>query len=185
MSAWFDQLNTPDVWRSIFAAVVTALIGVLFRYLRPAARIRWGLSHGFAFTLTPPNAKPQTLYTQTIFVQNIGRAAASDVEVHLNFKPEHFQLWPSHSFAVETTPDNHFLIRLKNLGRNREWFTIEMVSGSALPAILRVRTADGEAPQVPMAPTQQFPRWFRNIFLALIVLGVFTAVRWALLLALH
>lgn len=119
-----------------------------------------------------------TINTRTIFIQNVGRAPAEDIEVHLTGKPEHFQIWPTFNYTCDTNPESHYVVKVGSLGR-REYFTIEMLSSNdnVLPIVTRVRTRQAEAKSVPMAPMQVFPKWLGQFFVATAMISAFFIIQ--------
>jgi hypothetical protein len=171
-------VSNPAFYDRVIAFVVTGILAIIGRKFTPKAKVVWGTSHGFSFTVPKNNNNngPYTFHTGTVFIQNVGRDTATDIEVHFNFRPEHFQIWPAFSWKEETNPEGHYAVVIKNLGK-REFVTIEMISGIALPLLLRVRTAKGECRQVQMAPQQVFSRGVRWILIGLLLLGIFALVQ--------
>ena len=143
--------------------------------LRPKAKLIWGTSHGFIFTVPNANAgqPPFTVSSQTLSVQNVGRAPAKNVEIHLAYKPEHFQIWPAFKYEAAFNLEGHFMISIPTLGP-REWASAEMLqTRGQLPIPLRVRSEQGEWKQVTIGPSRIMPRWFQALVWAFILLGVF------------
>jgi hypothetical protein len=177
-----DPYLSLPLQSTIISAVITGILGLIFRSFVPRSRVIWGVSHGFVFYVVRED-KTSHFHTRTVFVQNVGRAPAESVEVHLNFKPEHFQIWPTFTYETALNPENRFTVSVKSLGK-REFFSIELLAGGPLPDVLRVRSAIGEAKQVPMAPFQILPSWLRHFLQVLILLGVFAIIQ-NLFLLLH
>jgi len=169
-------VTSPEV----ISVLLTAALGVIAHLLRPQAKFVWGTSHGFVFTVPAPanvqGAHQNLYYTGTVFLQNLGRGTAEDVEVVLNFRPQHFQVWPSLDYETTENPEHHFIIKIHNLGR-REWTTIELLSLNAqTPETLRVRNPLGDAKRVNIAPMQVFSSLVRNSALLLMALGILSIV---------
>ncbi|MEQ9527251.1 MAG: hypothetical protein RIF42_02480, partial [Parvibaculaceae bacterium] len=137
---------------AILAIVVTVTGAVIVRWLQPKARIIWSPFHQFAFRVrsNDPEGGEFLVHTQSIFVQNIGRGAADDVEIYFNFKPQNFEIWPILKYEAETNDDGRFIIRIRNMAP-RETFTVEILSTAEPPAIFRVRTRNAVAGQIMMA----------------------------------
>jgi hypothetical protein len=170
-----DPYLSPALQSTLFSAALTTVLSLIGRLLLPRSRIVWGVSHGFVFNLQGA-AGPAQIHTRTVFVQNVGRAPAQSIEVHFNYKPEHFQVWPTFNYETATNPENRFTVTINNLSK-REYFSIELVSGHMLPDVLRVRSPAGDAKNVPMAPVQIFAQWIRRVALLLALLGVFAIIQ--------
>jgi hypothetical protein len=180
---WLGQtLQSPQ----IIAVILTALMAVIRHWLKPKALVIWGTSHGFTFIIpkeASPASGPFPVHTGTVFVQNVGKGVAEDIEVVFNYRPQHFQLWPSLNYDVAENPEHRFTIRIKNLGP-REYTTVEMLSANVeLPTTLRVRTPCGEAKSVMYAPMRLYSRWFNISMFVLAVLGVCALMYFGVLIA--
>jgi hypothetical protein len=167
-----EILRSPE----IISVALTAVIGAISTYLASSSRIVWGISHGFTFLV--PNQQqgktsaPTPINTGSVFVQNLGRKTAENIEVILAYRPQHFEVWPVLNYEVAETPDRHFIVKIKNLG-HREYATIELFSANnELPLTLRVRSPLGEAKKVNFAPMRVMPRWFNRSLILLVLLGL-------------
>ena len=178
MPSLTQLLQSDSVQTHAVAAAVTFVLTAIGRLVRPKAKVVWGLSHAFVFGVPQSGGGLLTINSRTIFVQNVGRAPAEDIEVHLAGKPEHFQVWPTFAYTCEQNPERHFVLKIASLGR-REYFTIEMLSSgnNVLPMVTRVRTPHGESKSVPMAPMQVFPRWVGKFFIGTAMLSAFFIVQ--------
>jgi hypothetical protein len=170
-----DAYLSEPLQRSVIPAVLTIGITLVGRALSPRSRVKWGVSHGFAFAVQQTTGT-FSYNTLTVFVQNVGRAVAESVEVHFSYKPEHFQIWPTFNYETATNPENRFTVIVDNLAR-REYFTLELLSARPLPQVLRVRSSTGEGKQVQIAPSEIFPRWVRRVLFGLIWLGIFAVMQ--------
>jgi hypothetical protein len=112
--------------------------------------------------------------TREIWVQNVGRALAEDIEVVFATKPAHFNIWWQRSYLTHTNPDGSYLIKVENLNR-REWFTISMLQTVVVPPLVtNVRWAGGVSEQRPMQPSEVLPRWKQIALQAVLLFGVFS-----------
>ena len=174
-----DAYLSEPLQRAVIPALLTIVITLMGRALSPS-RIKWGVSHGFVFSVQlPPDEDGKTrsasYHTLTVYVQNVGRAPAEAIEVHFNYKPEHMQIWPTLNYETATNPENRFTVLVNNLGRG-EHFTLELLSAFALPGVLRVRSKTGEE-KVGIAPSEVFPSWVKRLLVLLIWLGVFAIIQ--------
>lgn len=170
LSSFLDQ---PEVQANLLAFVLTAASGLLIRAFAPRAKVLWGLSHQFAFSIPQREGPNTAIYSRTVFITNTGLAPADDVEVHFVFRPEHYQIWPTYDYTEHLTPDQHCIIKLKSMGRS-ERASIELLqSVIPPPSVIRVRTRAGECREVPLAPMRVFGWRVSAFFLLLVVLGIF------------
>ncbi|MDB5734393.1 MAG: hypothetical protein JWN16_1030 [Alphaproteobacteria bacterium] len=168
-------LASNEIVAVIVAAILSGAGTMLMRLFVGRGKIGWGISHQYVFTLqnTPPS--PSLLvYTRQIWVQNIGRSVAEEIEIVFGFKPGHFEIWPQRQFNEIVTPSNSFILKFDNLNP-REHFTIMiMQTASDPPMVTNVRWKGGVGRQVVMGPQQLFPRWFTTVLRVLIWFGLFS-----------
>ena len=185
MSNWLYQMcQSPQ----IVAVFLTAAIAAVVRWLQPQAKVVWGASHGFVFNITqqgnPPGPISQ-VYTGTAFVQNVGKGTAENIEIVLNYRPQHFQVWPALNYTTALNAENHFIINIANLGP-KEFTTIEMLSANIdNPATLRVRTTHGDAKHVNIAPTRIQPKSLLFGFGVLLLMGLFCILYFSIMIFRH
>lgn len=177
-----ELLAGSDFQSGLLSSLVILGLGVLGRFFTAKSKLAWGHNHQFWF-LIPPGAEapadtPKTnLVTRTVHVMNEGRAAAEGVEVHLMHEPTHFQLWPNFDFETVTLPTGAFLVRIPNVGPH-ESFSLEILQiGMAAPDVTRVRSKAGEAPYRAFTMSRLYSRPVLVGVWALIILGLFTALR--------
>jgi hypothetical protein len=118
MTPWLLQtIKSPE----FVSVVLTLAVGAIGAYLSPTARVVWGISHGFTFLVPTQGNQPSgpiRVNTGSVFVQNLGRKTAENIEVILNFQPQHFEVWPVLNYETARTPDGHFIVKINNLERN-------------------------------------------------------------------
>ncbi len=199
------ELSEPTFWLTsqlgpfLVSLFVTVVGGLILRGLQPSAKIMWSKPHEYSHLIRvkphteqlsegtsnefdgtkaeAAQASPTTtlIRTGSVFVQNVGRMPANGVEVIYNWEPENFELWPVIPYQTEMLPDRRLVVRVPNLGP-KEWFRIESISGRELPAVVRVRSCEGEASPVPMAPQRIYPQWFNISAFILMLVGVFSII---------
>ena len=133
--SWIRRIPYPQSfqWRS------RLLPHLILRLLQPRSKIIWSEPHTFTYLL--PRAKELggtfNVFTKAIYLQNVGKQSASDVQVICNYEPQYYNLWPPLPHETETMDDKRFVIRANSLGP-KEWFQIEILSEELLPNVLRV-----------------------------------------------
>lgn len=176
-----EIFGSPEMQNRIVAVLLTGLLTLIGRWLKPTPKLGWGISHGFAFNTKDGEGRPVMIRTGTVFVQNIGRAPSENIEVHLNYPPQEFAIWPNLDYTTSTNREGRMIIHVKNLGR-REHFQLELIGAGDLnlPDTLRVRSKDGEAKNVTLAPTEVLPVWKVRLIQLVLLLGVFAIIQNAL-----
>jgi len=165
--------NSNEILAVFIAAILSALGWIGVRTYTGRSKIAWAFSHQHAFNLQ--NLTPPVLaYTNEIWVQNVGRVVAEEVEIILGAKPQHYDVWPQRHFSELFNPDGSLVIKLDHLN-SREHVTISMFQTATQPPMLtNVRWKGGVGKRVPMGPRQIFPRWFSLFLQCLILLGFFS-----------
>lgn len=196
--------QSDEVLAAIISVMLTALLVVVGRFLTPKGKVAWSVSHQSTFFWRPQptpaqpaapaqptapaqpaahvpaqNARVVLVYTRDIWIQNVGRAVVTDVEVVLNYDPQHFEIWPQRNFATTTNPRGNYIIKLDSLNPG-EWMVVSLLNVDAeIPIVTNVRWEGGQAKERPMAPQQVLPKWARALVAALLLVGVFSLIYFA------
>jgi hypothetical protein len=169
MSFIYDHADIPR----LTSITLTVIISICAYYIRPRARVQWGISHGFRYTISKFVDNPYTIDSRAIYLKNWGRASAEDVEICLSAEPLNYHVWPVFNFSKSFNPEGQFVITIPTMGP-REAATIEMLQTSAsIPSVLRVRTKSGQCKQVGLEIQAQTPRWIFITLLTLVVFGLY------------
>ncbi len=93
----------------------------------------------------PPAKRTLVIRTSSLFVQNLGRDASTEIEIVFNWKPLHFNLWPQRLFEQQINPDNRFIVKLPNLAP-KEFVGLDLLTvNSEMPLLIQVRSLQGIA----------------------------------------
>ena len=164
------------------AAIILPLILSFIKYASsPKSRVIYSKSHGFCYNVKD-NEGGMLIYTETYFLQNIGRKSPTTIEITLNYEPQNFAIWPARDYSSRKNPEGNMIISLPGLNPG-EYFTLNMLQAhNQLPRVKNVRTNEGITKEVPMAPMRVWPKSFLLSILALMLIGAMSALYAALLL---
>lgn len=168
------------------ALIIAAVIGIFARIFTPKGKLVWGVSHQHHYRM-PRLGESGTfpVVTQQIWFQNLGRLSIENVEIVLNWKPQHFEIWDPRSYEQALTPDGRFVIKIPSLNRT-EAFTVSMIDTiNDLPAVINVRWNGGLGRMVRMGPQRVFPLWFNYLILALLFISLVSIIFFSLQLAIR
>lgn len=179
-------LTLPIVTDWVAPLVLAILIAIIQRRLHPKAKVIWSDLHQFAF-LVPRTPAPQDpnqatdflVYTKTVLIQNLGKAAAEKVEIYLPFRPDNFQIFPTVIYSEHRNADRFFVITIDRLVKG-ELVMLEMLQvGNELPDVARVRTGDHVGLEREMQWQRVFSKPIQTFILVIMFLGFFVLCRWA------
>ena len=200
----YDLWQIPSIKAAVVTIILGAILDVVRRLIVPRGRVAWGISHDEYFILPPqqpstqqpqqtdPNQPEQptlpmplpppprlNVLIRQIFIQNVGRAVAEDVEITINFLPQHWHAFPPILQTVPSGQDRFFRLQTKMLNK-REHFIISMFQAGTgnvvLPDVLAVRWKGGVAKQVPIVPRQKLPTWVERSLAAIFWFGVLSVM---------
>ena len=158
--------------QAILLAIVTGLAG---RWFTAKGRLVWAVSHQHWYRM--PRLDDDGTFpviTQQIWFQNVGRAAIDAVEIVLNLKPQHYEIWSPRHYETTSLPDGRFVLLIPALA-GQEYFTISMIDTiKELPAVINVRSKTGVARQLPMAPQRLWPRSIQTALFGFAFIGGIT-----------
>lgn len=166
-------LASNEVLAVVVAALLSLLGWIAIRIYTGSAKVAWAFSHQHAYNLQSNNP-PVVAYTKELWVQNVGRVLAEEVEVILPAKPPHIDVWPQRHFAELVSPDGSFTLRFDNLNSHEHVAITLFQTGLAIPDIASVRWRGEVGKRVPMGPQQVWPRWYLSILRAFLLFGFFS-----------
>ncbi len=167
------------------ALIIAAIIGLFARIFTPKGKLVWGVSHQHHYRM-PKFGESGTfpVVTQQIWFQNLGRLSIEDIEIVLNWKPQHFEIWDPRNWEQAQTPDGRFVIKIPSLNKT-EFFTISMIDTiNDLPGVINVRWKGGLGKIVKMGPQRVFPIWFNYFVLLLLFISLVSIMFFILQIAL-
>lgn len=168
----------------IAAALITVVGAGLLKILQPKAKVLWSVNHEFCHGLQQ-QTQILLLYSKNIFLKNVGKGTADNIEIFFAFKPEHFQIWPPINYSSQIVEGNHFLVRIPHLGKH-EHINIELLqTGRETPFVTKLRTIDGECEKINTAPQRIFSTPVYCLILLIMLFGCYQAAKWLWLLAQH
>lgn len=151
---------------------------------RPRVKLVWASPHSWTFLLQAPPTPAQgvtanqatvlptfNVYTASIYIGNLGRVAATEIELTFNWQPANYNIWPARPYETHTSADNRFTLKFANLAP-REQFQIEFLENKKLPVLIGVRSKECVGKQIQMRAFKVFPRWVYAVFWGLVILGI-------------
>lgn len=100
-------------------------------------------------------------------------SASGPVEVHLTFRPEHYQVWPTFAYSERTNPENQFILSFEGFGRSENARIEILQTGIEPPNVIRVRTPEKECKFVVLNPMRTFPQWFYILTMIIVLVGLY------------
>lgn len=169
---------TSSFGQALALALVTALIG---RAITARSKLVWAVSHRHWYQMPRLDDEGSfPVITQQVWFQNVGRLPAEDIEIVLNWKPQHFEVWPPRDYQTAILPDGRFALKVPYLAGN-EIMTVSMIDTiREMPNIINVRTKAGLGKVVAMGPQRIWPLWAQYTMGALLLLGVTTLLYFVL-----
>ena len=169
----------------LLTGIVTFTVGVLLMRFQAKSNVVFWSPHSYRWLLGADKNNLE-LQTDTITIQNIGRAAARNVEIVFGRKPDHFQIQPSVVHQTELLDNGHFAIKIPSLGP-KELVTLGIFSYENIPEPQSLRSDDGPAQVVPILLQRAAPKFLiwtlivlSLIGLGTIAFGLFELGKWAL-----
>lgn len=164
------------------ALLITLASALVARFLTPRGRLVWSTSHQHHYNIRNVEGGHFPVRTQQLWFQNVGRAAIEDVEIILNYEPQHFEVWNPRAYTKSKMDDGRLVLTFPYLAA-REYFTVSMLDTIGdLPSLLSARSKSGLGKLINMGPQQVFPRWLSLVLWAFIFFG-FSSLVWFLVSA--
>lgn len=169
---------SSGIGQALTIAAITAIVG---RTLTARGRLAWAVSHQHHYRM--PRFGGDGFFpvrTQQIWFENTGRAPVEGIEIVLNWKPQHYEIWAPRKYGEAEIPDGRFALMVDSLSGG-ERFTLSMIDTiNDLPGIMNIRTTSGAVKNLTMAPQRVWPNRILWPVGALILIGTTTVVYAAL-----
>lgn len=165
----------------IFTGLISLVVGLLLQRLQPQVKLRYWMPHTFFFDLQQENV---VLQTDSLSVQNLGRKAATNVEIIHKTRPDFFKFAPSIHFEEAHTPDGEHVIRIPSLGPKEHVF-LQLLSYKTAPKLMNVRSSEGPATWMQIQVQPWVPPWAQKVATGFILLGVALTLYWVIRVAWH
>ncbi|MDP2355214.1 MAG: hypothetical protein Q8M31_04035 [Beijerinckiaceae bacterium] len=178
LTALFARLQTSDeVLAAVVSLILTGAGFLILRLLAGRPIILWGDTSESHFLLPQNQASsPLSVHTRTIWFQNTGRAPADEVEVSLNYAPQHVEVFPHVPFERLHREDGRIILRFTRMNP-KEYLMFNLFSAlGPIPQITNVRFIGGNGKKVTYQPQRIFSRRVQVAVGVLILLGFATAV---------
>src|SRR5579884_1568275 len=168
-----DRATSSDEVLAVIVAAIFSSIGwIAIRIYSGKPKVAWAFSHQHAFFLKSLNP-PLLAYTKEIWVQNVGRVVANNVELILPARPPHFDIWPQVRFSESENPDGSFVVKFDHLNP-KEYITLSIFqTGSESLSVANVRWHGGVGKRRPWAHSRYFQDGGMLLFKVSFFLDVF------------
>lgn len=131
-------------------------------------------SNQWAFNIDNPDGSNSLVTTRHVQFQNDGRAAIKNIEIVLNYAPQHVEFWEPREFKVDFLANKRPVIKIANLN-GKEHFIMGMIHFSGpMPDVISVKWEGGKGKPVPVYSQRLYPLWVRAIVVVLQLLGLFS-----------
>ncbi len=165
LTEFFSNTYVQTLLLSFMSAIIAAIFAT-----RP--RVIWSKTHQSSFRLkTNEGEKPLYIYTSEIWIKNSGRAQAKHLEVVLNFKPQHYQVWSPRKCREELLADDRLSLTFETLGPQDEFEIAMLDSFGETPNVIEVRHEAGLARETEMQTTAKPGTFFLLIIVTLFLAG--------------
>ncbi|WP_460231879.1 hypothetical protein [Agrobacterium radiobacter] len=157
-----------------FQAIVIAILTIwLTQVVAARGKLMWSVRHAHWYRLPSANQDGTELniVTQELWFNNAGRAAVEDIEIVLNWTPQHYELWTPREFSQNVLPDGRLIIKVPFLSA-RDWFSISILDVTRLPEIVNVRSKNSKTRLIAMEPTRKFPDYVLWMFAVVLIMGL-------------
>ncbi|WP_338722368.1 hypothetical protein [Devosia sp. XK-2] len=173
-SVWTFITSSNGLLQAIIIAAISAIIA---RLVTPKGRLVWSTSHQHYYSMRNLEGGSFPVRTQQLWFQNVGRAPIEDVELVLNWEPQHFEVWNPRGYSKSKLDDGRLVLTFPYLSAN-EHFTLSMLDTIGdLPIVLSARSKSGLGKEVIMAPMRVMPKWMLFAMLGLMLFG-FGSLMW-------
>ena len=165
-----------DFWVVLFTALTSFAAAYLTYWLAGKPRLVAYSPSSTGFVLEPTTEGSQQVYVRAgqVIVQNAGRLSANNIQLvaEVGIKPWGYNLIPNVDHSIREEQRGEWIVEIPFLGPG-ETVTLQTLNG---PNISTIRAREGAAKIVDVHCQRVLPSWFNFASLALVLLGIATAI---------
>ena len=168
--AWGRVGSAQDFLLAIVLSIATAWVLSLFR---PRVKLHWGsTSLSFHKFKLEEDGEPIVVSTEKIFLQNVGRKPASEIELVLTDIPSSYTLWSPREHESKPLKNGGFSIVIPSLAP-RELLIVDIIDVDRRnPKLIAVNCPDVLAENIEFKPQRVQNKWVIALVLYLMTAGL-------------
>lgn len=189
---WDFMVEKPELLAAILTVILTAIWQLFTVVITPRAKVIWGVTSDTIFgvpyypspteEIPQPQMRKNYFYTRNVWIWNNGSAAAEDLQVSFNWKPEHIDWFPY--FKIEEThlTNGRYMISLAQLNPKTGMNIAMLSANNELPDITGMWHNGRNAKRIQFLNQRRFPTWVNVVVALIMLLGIAAAVYLMILL---
>ena len=160
----------------LVAFALTLLGSALIYFLRPGVRIIWGLASNNFHKVPVGEGKFVSVYGEKIYVQNVGRKPAVNVDVLLECEPTALIIYPPRHFEQKKIEGGQLLITIPYITK-RELIIIDTIHVDSRTAkILSVGCPEATGKLVNFWIQRRLSKFVLVMVFGILIVGIFYAL---------
>lgn len=172
MNVW-SFLSDKDTLSKILPVFLTFALGLIATLFSAKPKIKWSIQHNNVQVVNE-GEQSTTIFTREIFLKNVGRTVAEEIEFALNYRPLHLSIYPHVPYQIITNPEGRVIVTFDKLNPNEFVFINLLNTRHELPNVTGVRFKGGVGRQIEMVPQVVYPKWVAVFVLIIMFIGVVT-----------
>ena len=170
LEAWNSLAAFYEFFSALILSLATAAIIALFR---PKVKLTWGsTSLSFHTFKVHEDGEPISVSTEKLYVQNVGKRSAHNIELILTAKPTSYTLWQPREHSAKMIDNGRFAISVPSLAP-KELLIIDLIDIDLLqPKLMAVNCPDVIADEVEFLAQRKFGWMFNSIIIYLMFAGL-------------
>lgn len=165
------QLIWNEFSSEIASGVITLLIAFIINLVRPKVSLIWGQANHSWHSIPVEEGDIQVI-SEKNFLQNMGKAPATDVEVIYQSKPTKLLIFPTRDYEASNNPDGAYVVKIPYISP-QELITLDGIFiNESLGHILNVKCKERFGKKVNFWVIRRLPKWAHWIVGALLIFGV-------------
>ncbi len=163
-----------EIWQGYSSEIVSAflavMVAILLNFLRPKVSLIWGQAN-HSWHPIPIEENTAHVIAEKNFVQNLGRAPASSVEIIYQSAPTKLLIFPSRDYKTSTNPDGLYVVTLPYVAPKELIVLDGIFINKQLGNILSVKCKEKAGKKVNFWVLRKFPTWFYIVIWICLLFG--------------
>jgi len=173
----WTRLVGSDTLITFGLTILISLFAYIFtNWLRPKVKLRYGNLVDLVLLPKNEDGTPGALRVRRTIIANFGTKAADDIEITLNWVPEHLEQYPHLATSDEVKADGRLIIRAPRLNAGESFWLSMTARHGEIPPIIYIRGKDARARPIEYNNIIWYSPPIRWLIGLLLILGCFSSV---------
>ena len=163
---WLGTFQAPAITVSL-----AVLIFIITNFLKPGVKLIWGIESN-SFSEIQTDDGTVAIYVENTYVQNVGRAGGSSLEIAFEGKPNSLSFYPTATFDASNNENGEYIVKLDFISPKELISVTSMSINGNKCGFLNTRCKESIGTKVEFWTLRKYGPIYNYTVVGLVLLGV-------------